>query len=287
MFYYAYDVPSQLVEAQDQVRAYSPQGPRIDGVPKPDVLAPDNPWVAMAHATSDPMTFPYGAVGVFGGTSGASPHVTGVAALLAQTGVRGDAAREAIRKGAATDAAMGTLPNGQYGWGRLDAAGALGVTAAGITPTLTVVARPAKPAARQHVSLVATATGGDGFEIKWDDDYDGTWDTPYDSLAPRVVTALLPGTRVFKARVRNSSGRVAEALVHVTFGPPETGCGCRLGASAPPTGPLVLLALLAALLVRRRARPAARAAGWWWRRGSRPWSRRRRAAGDCAATRER
>ncbi len=109
VYYGDYEVPAGWVETQGQLRAYSPLGPRIDGVQKPDVTAPDNPWVATEY---DPPydENPYGAFRVFGGTSGASPHVTGTAALLAQAGVHGDAARDAIRTGAVSDAVTGTTP---------------------------------------------------------------------------------------------------------------------------------------------------------------------------------
>ncbi|APR75421.1 alkaline serine protease [Minicystis rosea] len=260
MYYQPYDVPSGFVEAQTQVRAYSPLGPRLDGVQKPDVLAPDNPWTAQQTGGTDEGGPPYGSFQVFGGTSGASPHVTGAAALLAQAGIRGDDAREAIRMGAATDALSGKVPNGSYGYGRLDVAAALGVTTKGTRPTLSLKVTPAKPTTKDTVTITPETTGG--VEIKWDDDYDGTWDQGYAQVAGRQIQSATPLTRPFKARVRNATGHIAEAVVWVTFSEPgatpppdDGGCGCRTTSDAGSLGPAALaLAGLAVAARRRRNR---------------------------------
>lgn len=270
-FYVEYNVPAGYEETQNQVRAYSPRGPRIDGVQKPDILAPDNPWVAtntiLKPASGSSGTgAPYGTYGVFGGTSGASPHVTGAAAILAQAGIRGDAARDAIRAGAMTDGSEGTLPNGDYGYGHLDVAKALGVATDGVTPTVTLAANPASTAAGAQVQLTPTVSGGDGLEVKFDDDYDGTWDTDYAAAAPRSVTSDHEGVRHFKVRVRNSSGRIAEAVASITFTAAGAangangsdsggGCGCHATRSQPKTAGFAGLLLGALLFWRRRRRP--------------------------------
>jgi len=256
-YYAEYNVPPNTNETQGQVRAYSPRGPRIDGAMKPDVTAPDNPWVADEHLDSLP--YPYGGYSVFGGTSGASPHVTGTAALLAQAGIRGDAARDAIRNGAIVDSDTGAVPNGSYGWGRLDAAGALGVKTNGVDPSVTITVTPANPTTADTIELTPNAQSNDGndgaLEAKWDDGYDGTWDTPYGGLAPHPFTPPGVGRYPFKVRVRNDAGRVAEAVVWVAVAEPvvasSSGCGCR---TAPARGGawLSALGLALALLARRR-----------------------------------
>lgn len=257
-FYAEYDVPPGTNETQGQLRAYSPRGPRIDGVTKPDVTAPDNPWVANESLPS--LAYGYGSYSVFGGTSGASPHVTGTAALLAQAGVRGDDARDAIRAGAIVDSDTGAVPNGGYGFGRLDAAGALGVKTRGVDPSVSVTITPANPTVGDDIELVPSAQSNDGddaaLEAKWDDGYDGTWDTPYGGLGPHAFAAPAAGRYPFKVRVRNDVGRVAEAVVWVTVLEPNVesaGCGCRTapdrsGAAFSALG----LGLGLALLARRR-----------------------------------
>jgi hypothetical protein len=263
MSYYDYDVPATFVETQLQVRAYSPRGPRIDGVQKPDVLAPDNPWAAAPHTTQDTYKFPYGSFAVFGGTSGASPHVTGLGALLAQSGVHGDAARDAIRKGATKGDGTAALPNGDYGYGALSAAGAFGVpSTAAVTPTIEVKLDPATPAVGANATLTPVVAGGDGLEVKWDDDYDGTWDVAYAKPSARAVTLDHVGERSFKVRVRNASGHFSEALavVHFVTPPPaaaSSGCGCVTAGregSTRAAGIGSALALAALAVVRRRRR---------------------------------
>ena len=270
MYYGDYEVPNGWTETQGQLRAYCPLGPRIDGVQKPDVTAPDNPWVAAEYDPAYDLD-PYGAFRVFGGTSGASPHVTGTAALLAQAGIHGDAARDAIRMGAVSDAVTGTTPNPGYGYGRLDAAAALGVKAMGKDPTLKLTFSPEAPTTKDTVTITPEATSGGGstagLEIKWDDGYDGTWDVPYAAVAPRTITSKTAATLPFKARVRNASGHVAEAVAWVTFAtpppppPPPTmtttpsrggGCGCRTAEEAPGRGAWALLGAAALLGARRR-----------------------------------
>jgi hypothetical protein len=219
-----YDTPPGFVEKQREVRAYSPRGPRIDGVQKPDVTAPDNPWVADVHLGKGN---PYGSFTVFGGTSGASPHATGAGALLAQAGLKGDAARDALRSGALVDDAVGKAPNGDYGYGHLDIAGALGAKAEGKDPTVKLAVTPAHPVAGEPATLTPTADAGDGspLEAKWDDGYDGSWDTEYAAVAPRDVVAKAAGLVPYKVRVRNAAGRFAEAVAWVEFGEPGSGAG--------------------------------------------------------------
>jgi hypothetical protein len=291
IYYDDYNVPSGYTETQGQVRAYSPLGPRIDGVQKPDVLAPDNPWIASDHVAGQ-YEKAYGSFNVFGGTSGASPHVTGVAALLAQAGIHSDAARDAIRAGAWVDGTTGAVPNATYGYGRLDAAGALGVTTAETGgPAITLSVSPSVPTTADVAEIVPAVGGADGgaagLEVKWDDGYDGTWDTPYAASAPHKVTSATPADLPFKARVRDAAGHVAEAVIWVTFTqahassdagadsgpgaadagpirsgaragagtPDKGGCGCRAAGSGDARGPLGLLTVLvaAAAIGRRRS----------------------------------
>jgi MYXO-CTERM domain-containing protein len=270
-----------------EIRDFSAWGPRLDGVAKPDLAAPDNPFVAAPHDQTwgfGTTVLPHGAAWPFGGTSGATPHVTGVAALLYQTGISGDAARDALRASAAHDAVTGTVPNDRYGWGRLDAAAALGASATGAPPTLTLTVSPAAPRPGESVTLTPIAADPDGdaadLELRWDDGYDGSWDSDYAAVAPRTVTAATATTLRYRARLRDATGRFAEALALVTFSdtpaPPDGGsdggdgggdggCGCRAAGSAPGAGVAPLLVLLVAAGARRRrlsARPSGGRRGW-------------------------
>jgi hypothetical protein len=137
-----------------------------------------------------------------------------LAALMAQAGLRADAAREAIRAGGIVDADTGAVPNARFGWGRLSAAGALGATAGGSPPTLSLEAVPVLPGAAATLHVTATDADGNAsaLRLKWDDDYDGTWDTAWGPVADRQVTNDQAGSRLFKARVRDAKGLVAEGV---------------------------------------------------------------------------
>ncbi len=281
--------------AQGEVRDYSGRGPRIDGVQKPDVLAPDNPWSAAPNDVDyDGDVIPYGAVWPFGGTSGATPHVTGVAALMAQAGLRGLDAREALRSSAARDGTTGAVPNMEYGWGRVDAAAALGAFAAGHAPEVQLAASATLVTTGESVTLTVTATDPDGtasdLEAKWDDGYDGTWDVAYGPLAPRAVSYDAAGHYPTKVRVRDAQGRIDEAVVWVEVtddpvvtpdggvdagaggsagsggsdaAPPspsgkpsssDDGCGCRAPGQRGTGAPVALIIAAGALVLLRRRR---------------------------------
>jgi len=208
-----------------EVRDYSPWGPRIDGMQKPDVAAPDNPGPPPQRPPvpgSD--IIPYGPFMPFGGTSGAAPHVLGVAALLYQTGVRGDDVRTASSRAPFTTASPVMFQISLW-LRKVIRRGRLGVSPDGAPPTLTLTADPPQGQVGKNVKLVPTAAAADGsttgLEIKWDDGYDGTWDVAYAPVEARQVTVTAAGTFLYKARVRDATGRFAEALVSVPSPPPR------------------------------------------------------------------
>ena len=279
-------------EPAGYVRGYSGRGPRIDGTARLDVVAPDNPFAA-APATPDYYGYgevPHGGFWVFGGTSGAGPHVAGVALLLAQAGIRGDAAREAIRAGATNDAVTLADPEA-YGAGRLNAAGALGVEPSAGTPTVSVELDPSPAVVGQEATLRLTLADPENpassLVTRWDDGYDGTWDTPYESGSERTVIHDQVGKYPYKVRVRNPGGRVAEAViwVEVAEGSPGAldagvdggeedggtsspavsaspleagggGCGCRVSGETERAshGALLLVSLLGVAIALGRKR---------------------------------
>lgn len=284
-------------ERAGEVRDYSSRGPRIDGDLRVHVVAPDNPWSVLGAGEVFPMypgdyVMPEGAYQIFGGTSGAGPHVAGVAALLVEAGLRGPDVRSRIME-TAIDDGFGPLPNGDYGAGRLDALRALAGGAsddAGVVPVVSVSLSAPRVAPGESVRVVVTASdpGGGPISLRWDDDYDGSWDSEYaayDEARERTITPRLTGSASegwghVKVRVRNVAGLLAEASVRVRVGewPAGTdasvdsdagvdadagvggmpgdggGCGCR----APATGTrstsawLLGLGLLTAGAARRR-----------------------------------
>jgi MYXO-CTERM domain-containing protein len=260
-------------EPEGVVRLYSARGPRIDGDHGPHVVAPDNPWAPAPAGDLFP-TVPGrvlvdpGSYMVFGGTSGAGPHAAGVLALLAQGGIHGRDAHRAIRDGANTDGLE--VPNEDYGDGRLDAAGALGVAIEGAGPTISLSASAAVAGDAVRVTATVADPDGGALEVRWDDGYDGSWDSGYTRSLERDTLQIESGARI-KARVRDPEGHVAEASILVPVLPSapdagvpdagapdggstpaeDDGCDC---STTPRSSPFVFFAAVLAWLVRR-ARP--------------------------------
>ena len=276
-------------ERAGEVRGYSSRGPRIlDGDLRVHVVAPDNPWSVLGAGDLYPQypgayVAPEGAFQIFGGTSGAGPHVAGIAVLLAQSGVTGADVRDRL-VATAIDDGFASLPNADYGAGRVDALRALAggdAESGGEAPTLSLVAIPDRVDPGGTVRLVATATDPEGtaISLRWDEGYDGTWEGDYAAETERTITPSLEGASegwaFVKVRARDAAGLVSEASVRIRIGayPAGTdagmpdaggvdagmggengGCACRLAPRAPsPTTALFALALLTLTAARRRA----------------------------------
>ena len=102
-----------------------------------DIAAPGNYDIITAASADGGHAF--GSYDIFGGTSAAGPHVAAATALILQD----DPSRspeqvaQAITDGAATDSYMGTLPDEEWGYGKMQIADSL--LAADSTPPTTEV----------------------------------------------------------------------------------------------------------------------------------------------------
>ncbi len=276
-------------ERQGELRGYSSRGPRIlDGDLRVHVVAPDNPWSVLGAGDVYPQypgayVAPEGAFQVFGGTSGAGPHVAGIAALLAQSGVTGPDVRDRL-VATAIDDGFASLPSADYGAGRVDALRALAggdAETGGEPPTLSLVAIPERVDPGGTVRLVAAASDPEGtaISLRWDEGYDGTWDGDYAAETERTITPSLEGATegwaFVKVRARDAAGLVSEASVRIRVGAypmgtdagtpdaggvdagtggGDSGCGCRVERRAPsPMTGLFVLGLLTLAASRRRA----------------------------------
>ncbi|WP_416986365.1 S8 family serine peptidase [Streptomyces sp. T028] len=118
------------VDKADQLADFSSRGPRVgDGGLKPDLTAPGVDIAAAASTASDMEEwYPAGTAGYasLSGTSMATPHVAGAAALLAQE--HPDWSGERIKAALTGSAKPGPYSAYQQGTGRTDVARAIGQT---------------------------------------------------------------------------------------------------------------------------------------------------------------
>jgi len=123
---------NSVTRNDDSIAGYSQQGPRPndrDSDPmdelKPDLTAPGTDIESCMHNT-------LGSYIAFSGTSMATPHVSGVAALMKQTypsltpaDIKDILRRSAEKKGGSSYAQLDEKYNTLYGWGMMDAYGAV------------------------------------------------------------------------------------------------------------------------------------------------------------------
>lgn len=191
---------------------YSGRGYRIDGQKIMWISGPDNP-ISAGRFDDRPLSYI-----VFGGTSGASPHVAGAAALLVQHDptLTGDGVKAAIKAGATTDGFTGAVPNDDFGWGKVNAYKSLfGALPTGGPPTLKV--DPIHmPIGTRTVTVVATDPDQDAstLELSVDRDYDGAYDATSTGLSFDVRFESA-GTYHQKVRARDATGRAAYAILTV------------------------------------------------------------------------
>ncbi|MEQ9318649.1 MAG: S8 family serine peptidase, partial [Polyangiaceae bacterium] len=247
-------VPGQLASS-------SSRGRRIDGLALMSVAAPNDPVTALAGSI--------GGYRVFGGTSGAAPHVAAGAALLLQRepSLDGGQVRDALRQSALVDEAVGVAPNDDFGYGKLRIHQALygAPPPAGAAPTIAVVDAALTVGEVGRVTLAI-----DGAEtVELDRDYDGVYDETIDVDG---FDALIEEVGITHAKVRAvaPTGHHASAVVPMIAEPavdepaptpkPSSGSddgGCRVAGTPGRDGgghAWVLLALGVEALRRRRAR---------------------------------
>jgi subtilisin family serine protease len=109
---------------------FSSSGPTRDGRQKPDIAAP-GAWICSSLSADSPspqyLTDTDGAHTLGLGTSMAAPHVSGVIALMFAVDPHLSAARvkEVLANTAVQDLFAGSVPNPHWGWGKVDAEGAV------------------------------------------------------------------------------------------------------------------------------------------------------------------
>jgi subtilisin family serine protease len=197
------------------IASFSSQGPRRDGVLKPDLSAPGfgvTSAKSPLYGPPTPLIAPDGVHHVEAGTSMSSPHVTGAVGLLlaqpAWAGSSPSAIKQRLRSTARGDAFTGMLPNGTWGYGKLDAAAA--------AAPLFVVTVPYPPKAAQIPpgkpdSVRVAVAGGSADSVVIDLSLDGgaSYTMPLGTLytvspgPPRKLEYFVDGSMItLEAKVR-------------------------------------------------------------------------------------
>lgn len=257
-------------EPSGERASYSGRGRRIDGEAILSISGPDNPLTAGYWPEHDASYL------VYGGTSGASPHVAGAAALLIQhdPSLDGDEVREAIRAGALVDDVTGAVPNEDFGYGKLQAYDAIygEPPPGGEPPALSIPRQTVVVGTSTSVALTVSDEEDDEGDLRIDVDreYDGEFEERLDGPELTVRFDEL-GLHYVHVRVTDSSGKSARALAEIDVveesdvdlpdeddGPEGRlvagGGGCAIGPTTP--GSWLGLGMLAIGLLgwRRRRR---------------------------------
>lgn len=230
---------SRWPEELSGLREFSGRGPRIDGQLAVDVVAPDDPYVAVA--LTPPLLeagYQSGWFFTFGGTSGAAPHVAGALALL--SAAFSDLSTEQLQTKLRLTASLADSPDDHQGHGRIDVYRAL----TGLEPP-------------NEASLTILASWTDlGIEVESDQPdtefaldiaYDGTLDRPWQT---QTVFEEVPVSAV-KVLARNVNGARASVLLlpDDTIVPPDPqprtdNCeSCSTAGQTPLFGLLILFGL--------------------------------------------
>jgi subtilisin family serine protease len=219
-----------------QLRDYSSGGPRIDGIPLFLITAPDNPRVATSPVVYQGQLYrPFGQAIIYGGTSGASPHVAGAMALLKQMHPdwNQQQANEAVKKGALVDKDVTEqVPHKRWGFGKLRIFKTLlGEDPKANTPP-TIAFKVDKEVPAERVSpvhfrfvegrLPASLTvlvedkedAADKLTVEWDPGYTGEW-VASKSGASLAWPFEKAGSFQVKVRVTDQEGASAVLLLQI------------------------------------------------------------------------
>lgn len=237
-----YEVQSLGNEPAGALRYYSGRGTRIDGIPVIDLAAPDNPLAASPNQFVG-----LGGYFVFGGTSGAGPHVAGATALLAQVmpGLSGEVVRTRLRDSALADVQTGPVPSIEWGAGKVRAYRALydRDPVPGSAPVVHLYGPATVPAGGALSLHLEASDAEDPFSsltVRWDDGYQDQAGAPGPITDRELVAPNTPGPYWIKAIVRDPSGREGQAALRVDVGaappPPPLDAGVPVDATVADLG---------------------------------------------------
>jgi subtilisin family serine protease len=205
-----------------KIRDYSSRGPRMDGFQAIDVAAPDDPYTPLARMKTGLLMGKFdiqGGYTVFGGTSGAGPHVAGAMALLMQMEPEMSLPKlfEKLVNFSSQEPFMGTLPNADYGYGKLNVyRSEFTIMPPGNLPPTAALKLYFRNGLYATLDALASADPEAGpLQFRWDFDYDGIFETEWMDDGRVEFGYSDFGDYTVKVAVRDEPGAVTYALLAI------------------------------------------------------------------------
>ncbi len=268
-------------QTQGEIRDFSGRGHRIDGTPLIDVAAPANPLSASCMYCDEDSNY-FGDLTVFGGTSGAAPHVAGGAVLIKELYPQenGWQIKSRIQQGALVDADVVekfSLPvEDIWGWGKFriyeSIYGEMPPVASPPVVDSTSLVIQVGDTVEINLSASDEQTSSQNLLYRFDNDYDGVWDTEPESDSTFSFNAETEGVFVTKLQVIDEDGFVGEGLITVRveeepvntdagtdadvdsgneeLNSNDEGCSCNAASKSGRTLPLFMLIFAMLVIIR-------------------------------------
>jgi minor extracellular serine protease Vpr len=189
---------SSFTDTLGDIACFSSRGPTRDGRTKPDITAPGHRIASDLsvdslpnHLARDQMQG--GKLLMESGTSQATPHITGIVALMLQSSplLTYDTALQALQNTATKDSFTGTGANNTWGAGKVNALEVVQAVTTGGGPVPNFTFTPPSPSAGQTVQFTDTSTGGPT-SWSWDfgDGFSSTAQSPTHAFATAGAFAV-------------------------------------------------------------------------------------------------
>lgn len=241
----------------NDISYFSAKGPTRDGRIKPDITAPGE-WIASAKSSDvnvpPKLVLSDGEHFILAGTSMASPHVTGAVALMLDmnpTLTPEDVLSE-LRSGADTDSFTGSVPNNDWGWGKLNVYNVLSnMNAAGLDQRPPVISDLLVDISDSSINISWTTDElADSYvRLTYNDGTTIEHTSMSFTTLHKVNLADIAGGKPFVIEISSTDPRGNKASVSEISGvAPEGGCGCNISRTGQGSLLFELLLVMVLLL---------------------------------------